>query len=727
MKKFTLFLSALLISAMTFAADVDLVFNSEDGLTALGIELPATDGGDGALMTELDDTKEYGSDIIMTVTHASTKTRVWKKASGALDLRTYKNGGSLTLTAPEGNVITQVVFDGGKIFLTVDGVDVANKTWTGNAATVTFAATATCNINKITVTYSEVAADVVTPPTISGETSFMGTTTVKITAAEDLTIYYTTDGTEPAKNPDNEWENQYFGSFDINETTTVKAIAYDEEGNASAVVEKTFQKMEVITCEEALEYCVGAATADKYIIRGYVTEMIEAYDPNSKYKNATFWMADTKDGGKVLQAFRVNPAADTNPNVAVGDFVSIVGNLMLYTKDGVSTPEINSGGLYTVANLTWAGNETNGYYINGLHPELGQVEIVIMKERWMGIWVLSMSIDNENVAEYVNIEGVPEISEDGVLTLETIVETDEAEYELNITAAKAAPVAINAEATMALSNDVYEAGVANVVGTWNGYDLVVKIAGWNYYGYGDYADASLQITKGQGDDEEVYIWTQTAVKVEKQEDNSAILTAAFSYYTDKMTDYVVTITIANPVEPVMETVEVVSNDLELIITEEDWGDGYIYYYANMYGTCELGNIKIQFSYEDAGKTIDNLYGEWGFIETEHPMEPGLMVSYPLVTVSITPEAEGDEYVPAIDLTLVEGTVATYTDGELDTFEGQFLGSDWKLYNLKMTEAGNESAVENITTTVVPVKVIENGQLIIIKNGVKYNVAGAVVK
>lgn len=726
MKKFTLFLSALLISAMTFAADVDLVFNSEDGLTALGIELPATDGGNGALMTELDDTKEYGSDVVMTVTHAGTKTRVWKKASGALDLRTYKDGGSLTLTAPEGNVITQVVFDGGKIFLAVDGVEVADKTWTGNAAAVTFAATATCNINKITVTYSEVAADVVTPPTISGETSFMGTTTVKITAAEDLTIYYTTDGTEPAKNPDDEWENQYSGSFDINETTTVKAIAYDEEGNASAVVEKTFKKMEVVTCEEALEYCVGAATADKYIIRGYVTEMIEAYDPNG-YKNATFWMADTKDGGKVLQAFRVKPAADTNPNVAVGDFVSIVGNLMLYTKDGVSTPEINTGGLYTVANLTWAGNETNGYYINGLHPELGQVEIVIMKERWMGIWVLSMSIDNENVAEYVNIEGAPEISEDGVLTLETIVETDEAEYELNITAAKAAPVTINAEATMALSNDVYEAGVANVVGTWNGYDLVVKIAGWNYYGYGDYADASLQITKGQGDDEEVYIWTQTAVKVEKQEDNSAILTAAFSYYTDKMTDYVVTITIANPIEPVVETVEVVSNDLELVISEEDWGDGYIYYYANMYGTCELGNIKIQFSYEDAGKTIDNLYGEWGFIETEHPMEPGLMVSYPLVTVSITPEAEGDEYVPSIDLTLVEGTVATYTDGELDTFEGQFLGSDWKLYNLKMTEAGTESAVDNITTTVVPVKVIENGQLIIIKNGVKYNVAGAVVK
>ena len=729
MKKFTLFLSALLFSAMTFAAALGTGYSKVTDITTLS-------AGDKVVL--------YCDDANLGVTGWNGNKDATVAATGWVEY---------IVEAAEGGVYLK---DGDQY---ITDAESANQFKYGEKAVCHVSATGVLgclskylheNNNNGTLYYrmykestaqkypdsykpfyvykvtGEVDENFVTPPTISGETSFMGATTVKITAAEDLTIYYTTDGTEPAKNPDNEWENQYRGSFDINETTTVKAIAYDEDGNASAVVEKTFKKMEVVTCEEALEYCVGAATADKYIIRGYVTEMIEAYDPNG-YQNATFWMADTKDGGKVLQAFRVKPAADTNPNVAVGDFVSIVGNLMLYTKDGVSTPEINSGGLYTVANLTWAGDENNGYYINGLHPELGQVEIVIMKERWMGIWMLSMSIDKENVAEYVNIEGAPEISEDGVLTLETIVETDEAEYELNITAAKAAPVTINAEATMALSEESWEAGIVNVIGTWNGYDLVVKLQGWNYYGYGDYADASVQISKGEGDDEEVYIGTQTAAKVEKQEDNSAILTAAFSFYSDKMTDYVVTITIANPIEPVMETVEVVSNDLELIIAEEDWGGGEIYYYANMYGTCELGNIEIQFSYKDAGKTIDNLYGEWGFIETEHPWEPGLMVSYPLITVYLYPVSEDDEYVPAIDLTLVEGTVATYTDGELDTFEGQFLGSDWKLYNLKMTEAGNESAVENITTTVVPVKVIENGQLIIIKNGVKYNVAGAVVK
>ena len=735
MKKFTLFLSALLFSAMTFAAEAWVQVTDASTLAVGDQVVIVAAESDFAMSTnqksnnrgQIAITKEGNTVVI------NEEVQILTLQEGLVEgtLALYTGAGYLyaagtdknylrteeTLTAQSSWAITIAE---GVASVIAQGEETRNVMQYNEASSL-FACYASASQKPISLyKKSTIEGVFVTPPTISGETSFMGTTTVKIAAAEDLTIYYTTDGTEPAKNPDDEWENLYWGSFDINETTTVKAIAYDEEGNASAVVEKTFKKMEVVTCEEAVALC-ATKPADKYIVRGYVTAIASAYDP--EWKNISFWMADTKDGGQVLQAFRAKPIETAGIDVKVGDYVEIVGNLILYGE----TPEINTGGLYTVANLTWAGNETNGYYINGLHPELGQVEIVIMKERWMGIWVLSMSIDNENVAEYVNIEGAPEISEDGVLTLETIVETDEAEYELNITAAKAAPVAINAEATMALSNDVYEAGVANVVGTWNGYDLVVKIAGWNYYGYGDYADASLQITKGQGDDEEVYIWTQTAVKVEKQEDNSAILTAAFSYYTDKMTDYVVTITIANPVEPVMETVEVVSNDLELVISEEDWGDGYIYYYANMYGTCELGNIKIQFSYEDAGKTIDNLYGEWGFIETEHPMEPGMMVSYPLVTVSITPEAEGDEYVPSIDLTLVEGTVATYTDGELDTFEGQFLGSDWKLYNLKMTEAGNESAVDNITTTVVPVKVIENGQLIIIKDGVKYNVAGAVVK
>jgi hypothetical protein len=70
--------------------------------------------------------------------------------------------------------------------------------------------------------------------------------------------------------------------------------------------------------------------------------MIEAY--NDQYKNITFWMADTPDGGQVLQAFRVKPVSDTEQALKVGDFVEVIGSLILYTKDGVSTPEVNAGG-----------------------------------------------------------------------------------------------------------------------------------------------------------------------------------------------------------------------------------------------------------------------------------------------------------------------------------------------------------------------------------------------
>ena len=165
MKKFTLFLSAMLISVVSFAADATFVFNTEAGLTALGIELPVTDAGNDAFQTALDDAAVYTMDGVgMSVTHKADgsengKTRIWKKANGALDLRTYKDGGSLTFTAPEGGTISKIVLDGGKINFTVDGVALTDKTWAGEAASVTLVATATCNVNTITVTYEAAAVE----------------------------------------------------------------------------------------------------------------------------------------------------------------------------------------------------------------------------------------------------------------------------------------------------------------------------------------------------------------------------------------------------------------------------------------------------------------------------------------------------------------------------------------------------------------------------------------
>ena len=47
-----------------------------------------------------------------------------------------------------------------------------------------------------------------------------------------------------------------------------------------------------------------------------------------------------------------------------------------------------------------------------------------------------------------------------------------------------------------------------------------------------------------------------------------------------------------------------------------------------------------------------------------------------------------------------------------------------LYNFTLYAGDQPTGVDNINTTVAPVKVIENGQIFIISNGVKYNAQGA---
>ena len=178
------------------------------------------------------------------------------------------------------------------------------------------------------------AEDIVVAPAIAGETNFLESTTVTITAAEGLKVYYTLDGTEPTNA-----STEYTAPFELTATTTVKAIAYKGD-KASAVVSKTFTKMSILTCEEAVALCTPTASKENYIIRGYVTEMIEAYNPD--FKNMTFWMADTQDGGQVLQAFRVKPVSEVEQGLQVGDFVEVTGTLVLYGDNKV--PEVNAGG-----------------------------------------------------------------------------------------------------------------------------------------------------------------------------------------------------------------------------------------------------------------------------------------------------------------------------------------------------------------------------------------------
>ena len=95
-----------------------------------------------------------------------------------------------------------------------------------------------------------------------------------------------------------------------------------------------------MTCAEAREAALAGST-DEVSVIGYVTEIIVAWD--STYKNISFWMADTKDGGRVFEGYRVKCATQVEaPNV--GDKVKVSGTLLFNS----TTPEIAAGGTFEI-------------------------------------------------------------------------------------------------------------------------------------------------------------------------------------------------------------------------------------------------------------------------------------------------------------------------------------------------------------------------------------------
>ena len=415
-----------------------------------------------------------------------------------------------------------------------------------------------------------------------------------------------------------------------------------------------------------------------------------------------------------------------NPEM-LGKEVVICGDLIKYfgltgVKNPTSIVVLSQNQTIAPTNATWAGDQINGYYITGTLSEPSDLEIILNDYSSFGMgWIMNMNIGGEDLElEWATLEDAPVISEDKVLTLKTTVEG----YTLDITATCKAPIEISVtDATMAFSEEEWNAGALIISGTWQNEPVEASLQGWNYYGYNDYTGIQFNI----GEDGEL-MWTNIDASIKKQDDGSALLTSEFSYhsYSGTIDNYVLSIVIAEPIEPALEVIEVSANDMKFENKIFDEGTEWEWMKTTLTATCELGTISIVLDLSLAGTTPENPYGEYGWGIVDNPMMGPMHIS--TVDVMITPEAGEDEYVPEIYLSLKEGTVATYTAGEdVDTFIGEFVSETYELYTFHLTGAKQVSAVENITTTVVPVKVIENGQLIIIKNGVKYNVAGAVVK
>lgn len=118
-----------------------------------------------------------------------------------------------------------------------------------------------------------------------------------------------------------------------------------------------------ITCAEAVELCGkltdGAQSVETYVITGYITDVFDKISNNQQ----SFWLADTKDGGKLVQAFWANLPEGVE-KFTVGSKVTITGKLLKYVKaDGTVTPEIKNADV--TIHEVGGGDETPDQPIEG--------------------------------------------------------------------------------------------------------------------------------------------------------------------------------------------------------------------------------------------------------------------------------------------------------------------------------------------------------------------------
>ena len=335
------------------------IFNTDAGLTELGIDKPASGKG-----TDLDEEAGYTNGIVtMSITHGGTNTRVWN-SNGNTDLRVYKDGGSLTFTVPAEYAITNVTFEGDDIHF--DGL--TGNVWTASGSavnTVTFTNSATgSKISTIKVEYEENHDPIITASDVkiaydatSGSISYTvengvdGGTMAATTEADWLTmgdagttaVAFTATQNETALTRTAEVVLTYtYGT-----ATTSKTITVTQTGNPNAKGAEN----NPYTVDEALEVISALAdngkTSEVYTT-GTITRIqeVSVYDEatNQGYGNATYFISDGTNELEVFRGFYLdNTKFTAEDQIQLGDNVVVYGQLQKYVKGENVTPEITSG------------------------------------------------------------------------------------------------------------------------------------------------------------------------------------------------------------------------------------------------------------------------------------------------------------------------------------------------------------------------------------------------
>lgn len=297
--------------------EAKVVLASANKQTSTITDIPVTKGGDVELI--LTNSKKQ-------LTAVRLICRQWGTKAQTITLNYSTDGGENYKTFDP--AVTSNEFEVEKIGLPA-GTDAIKATFSSQSNQV--------GIVSVSYDLEDKEVPAVERPTIAGATSFQEKVTVTITCeTEDAEIRYTLDGSDPDAQA-----TLYTAPFDLEETTTVKAIAIKDDSK-STIAEKVFTAFPTeFTCAEAAEAALSVSGnnvlyADGLVfdVTGFVTEI--AYE--LKDGSMSFWMADEADGENTIEAYK---CAITNEEDApvVGDKVKVTGKL---TKYG-TTPEFAQG------------------------------------------------------------------------------------------------------------------------------------------------------------------------------------------------------------------------------------------------------------------------------------------------------------------------------------------------------------------------------------------------
>ena len=227
--------------------------------------------------------------------------------------------------------------------------------------------------------------------------------TVTITADDGCKIYYSIDGSEPT--------TEYESALTISETTTLRAIAEDADGNKSTVTTATYTIVDPnapgsannpYTVAEALAFIetLGTTTSDEVYVSGIISQIDEV---STTHGNATYYISDDGTTESQLEVYRGkyldNADFTSESQIAVGDKVTVYGKLKNYNGD---TPEFNQGNY--IVNLVHNG-KVDIATINSLTPtevEVGSdgtftVDVTLAEGLTKEDYGISFTSSDENV------------------------------------------------------------------------------------------------------------------------------------------------------------------------------------------------------------------------------------------------------------------------------------------------------------------------------------------